>query len=167
MVANVPGRYVGSGLLRLMRGSRLWLRAPAEAIPQLLPLAGRSLEVGGHSLRLGVPQVRALTPAAVLVARVVTLKGCTEAGRFLEEARRKLDALGVRGELEVPAVNRGERTGELRRHVLRIKGARLVGFPLHVRGLTAEESIQLQESGLGGRHHLGCGFFIPWTPSRR
>jgi len=33
---------------------------------------------------------------------------------------------------------------------------------LHVNGLTAEESIKLQEIGLGGRRHMGCGIFVPY-----
>jgi CRISPR-associated protein Cas6 len=45
--------------------------------------------------------------------------------------------------------------------VLRIKEKRVVGFPLRVTGLTAEESITLQEQGLGGRSKMGCGFFMP------
>jgi CRISPR/Cas system CSM-associated protein Csm4 (group 5 of RAMP superfamily) len=29
--------------------------------------------------------------------------------------------------------------------------------------LTAEESIRLQEHGLGGRRKMGCGVFEEWT----
>jgi hypothetical protein len=30
-----------------------------------------------------------------------------------------------------------------------------------VEGLTAEESLTLQTHGLGGKHHMGCGVFVP------
>jgi CRISPR-associated protein Cas6 len=93
-VGPIRGRYTGNGLLALdMRRSRLRLRLRAEDIPLVLPLAGKPLDVAGHPIRLGVPQVRALFPAPSLVARLVTIKGFTEPAGFLQAARRQLDAL--------------------------------------------------------------------------
>ena len=37
----------------------------------------------------------------------------------------------------------------------------MIGYALRVFGLTAEESIRLQEEGLGGRRRMGCGVFLP------
>ena len=37
----------------------------------------------------------------------------------------------------------------------------IVGFAVRVEDLTAEESIGLQEAGIGGRRRFGCGVFIP------
>ena len=48
--------------------------------------------------------------------------------------------------------------------MLRIKGKRVIGYALQVAGLTAEESVRLQELGLGGRTRMGCGFFVPYQP---
>jgi len=31
-----------------------------------------------------------------------------------------------------------------------------------IEGLTAEESLTVQEHGLGGRRHMGCGLFVPF-----
>jgi CRISPR-associated protein Cas6 len=72
-----------------------------------------------------------------------------------------LDALGVAGEAGIPLVDAGPHEGKPRRRVLRIKEKKVVGFPLRVTGLTAEESITLQEQGVGGRSKMGCGFFLP------
>src|SRR5262249_24757286 len=61
MLAHIPGRYVGSGQIRLEpERSRLWLRVPTEEIPTLLTLIGRTLDVAGHSIRLGTPRVKPL-----------------------------------------------------------------------------------------------------------
>jgi hypothetical protein len=30
-----------------------------------------------------------------------------------------------------------------------------------IEGLTAEESLTIQEKGIGGRRHMGCGVFVP------
>ncbi len=137
------------------------MRLPSEDIGLLLSLAGKALELAGVRLQVGVPRVLTLTPAAALVARMVTIKGFTEPGPFLEAARRQVDALGAACELTIPLVREGPRKGMPRRKVLGIKASRIVGFPLHTTGLTAEGSLLLQEHGLGGRRRLGCGVFVP------
>jgi CRISPR-associated protein Cas6 len=92
---------------------------------------------------------------------MVTFKHALDTTRFLAVARQKLDALGVAGEVGIPLIQSGERQGEPRRQVLRIKGRRVIGFACQVTGLTAEESLLLQERGLGGRRRMACGFFLP------
>jgi CRISPR-associated protein Cas6 len=161
-IAPVRGTYAGKATLQLdVRYSRLRLRLAPEVIPQLLPLVGQALDVGGHLLRLGVPQVRALIPAPGLAARLVTIKGFTEPAEFLAAARRQLDALEVQGAAGIPLADTGVHAGKPRRRVLLVRGKRVVGFPLLVTELSAEESLRLQEHGLGGRGKMGCGFFLP------
>lgn len=89
---------------------------------------------------------------------------------FLDAVRRQLEALEVRGEPmliaqpEVVEANRGKSTGTRSpyiRRTLRIRDKEVVGFALRMENLTAEESICLQEQGLGGRRRFGCGLFIP------
>ena len=66
-VGPIAGTFAGRGLLQLdPRRSRLRLRLSAEEIPTLLRLAGKGLNVGGHALPMGVPQVMGLTPAPAL-----------------------------------------------------------------------------------------------------
>src|SRR5438270_13064658 len=61
-VASIGGRPQGRWKLLLSRGARLSIRTPAERIGEVLPLAGQFLDVGGHEIGLGVPQVRGLEP---------------------------------------------------------------------------------------------------------
>ena len=65
----------------------------------------------------------------------------------------------------VPAA-RPKFVGQPLRRVLRIKDRRVVGYSLRVLGLTAEESIRLQEEGLGGRRRMGCGVLLPMKEAR-
>lgn len=150
-VHPVRGRYVGDGSLRLSPSSRLIFRLPDDHIQPFLKLAGRSLEVDDHRLRVGVPETRVLRPAANLYARLVTIKGFMEPDTFLEAARRKLQEMGVTADLRV-----GER------RTLRVKDKQVVGFEITALGLDAEDSIRLQEAGIGGRRHMGCGVFVPF-----
>jgi CRISPR-associated protein Cas6 len=164
-IGPIGGQYVGKGRLQIdARRSRLRLRLVAENIATVLPLAGKSLMIGDHLIRLGVPFVRALVPAPNLVARLVTIKGFTEPPAFLEAVRRQLQSLNIVGEPGIPVILQGAREGQPRRHILRIKDKKVVGFSLQVTGLTAEESVKLQEHGLGGRRKMGCGFFVPMVP---
>ncbi len=171
-MAPVRGQYAGDGVMRLEpRRSRLRFRLPAEDIPTLLPAAGKGLNVAGHAVRLGVPHVQALVPAAALIARLVTIKRSDrqdeartkdymEPAAFLDAVRRELALLGVAGEPGIPLARTGPHQGQPVRRVLRIKDKRVIGFTLQVTGLIAEESIRLQEAGLGGRRRLGGGFFV-------
>lgn len=161
-IGNISGESAGKGMLRLdAQRSRLRFRLPSDAIPLLLPLAGKSLEIAGNNVRLGVPEVHALSPTTALFARMVTIKGFKEPASFLEAAVRQLRELEIAAEAAIPLVTTGPHAGQPRRRVLRVKDKKIVGFPLLVSQLTAEESIRLQEQGLGGRAKMGCGFFVP------
>lgn len=155
--------------LTLLPTTRLRIRLPAASIPLILPLAGVHLDVDGARLLVGVPEVHPLRPAPALQSRLVTVKGFTDPAAFLQAARRQLDALAVGGSLEVPRTKaasayegRASRSvGAYVRRTLTIHGREIVGFPLRVHDLSAEESIRLQAAGLGGRRRFGCGIFVP------
>ncbi len=163
--APIGGESGGKGLIRLHPRSCLRVRLSAEQVPLVFGLVGRDLQVGEHRVHLGVPTVAPLTPAPLLAAKVVTFKHATEPERCLAMARQRLDELDIRAEPGIPLIERGERAGQPRRQVIRIKDKRVVGFALRVEGLTAEESVRLQEATtFCGRSRLGCGFFVPYQP---
>jgi CRISPR-associated protein Cas6 len=168
-IGAISGQYLGDGLQALNDRSYLRIRIPSDQIPAVLPLAGKPLDIAGHRIRLGVPRVIALTPAPALVARLVTIKGFTEPGPFLEAVRRKLAELEIAGEPGIPFTTAGSHSGQPRRRILRIKDKRVVGFALQVTGLTAEESLCLQEqtnpATAFSRRKMGCGFFLPMRPT--
>lgn len=169
-VHPIGGRLLGDRRLALTDRSRLSIRIDADRIAEVLPLAGKSLSIDGSPIRVGTPQTRALTPAPRLYSRLVVIKGFLEPEPFLEAARRQLEALAIRGEPQlvpqpaVAAANAGRPTGSRSpyvRRTIRIHDREMVGFALRVQDLTAEESLRLQEHGLGGRRRFGCGIFIP------
>jgi len=147
----IRGRYAGPGRLALAPRSGITLRLPAELIPKCLPLAGKAIQLGEDKIRLGIPQPLALKPVPNLYAHLVTTKNGQDEARFEQEIARQLAALEVQGRPQ-----RGPR------RTLRVKDKRVVAHALLVTELTAEESIRLQEAGLGGRRKLGCGVFVPW-----
>jgi CRISPR-associated protein Cas6 len=162
--APINGEREGKGTIRLSDRSRLRVRLPADRIALILPLVGRTIRIGDHCVTIGNPTVMPLSPTPTLAAQTVTFKNSIEPEQFLAVAQRKLDELGIAGEPGIPLIREGERVGQPRRKVLRIKGRRIVGYALQVEGLTADESLLLQEKGLGGRCRMGCGFFLPVQP---
>jgi CRISPR-associated protein Cas6 len=149
-VHPIRGTYGGNGELTLRDSSRLVVRMESEQIGQFLKLAGKKLEIDSYSFRVGVPEVRVLLPRVAVYSRLVTIKGFMEVDTFLEAAKRQLEKIGVQADLQV-----GER------RTFRVKDKQVVGFELAATGLDAEDSVRLQESGLGGRRHMGCGVFVP------
>ncbi len=166
----VNGRFIGNRLLALTQRSRLSIRTPIEKIKPLLALSGKSLQLAGHNIRVGTPNTRALIPAASLYSRLVIIKGFTEPEGFLAAVKRQLDDMDIKGkpsliaQSHISEANKGKGSGSRSpylRRTLRIRDKEIVGFALRVEELSAEESIRLQEEGIGGRRRFGCGLFIP------
>lgn len=154
----ISGFPSGPGLISLPdRGVTLRLRIPAEHYRDVLPLAGKRLDIGGHQIRLGLPVARPIEAAPSLYARVVTIKKFTEADPFIEAVKRKLDSFGVKGRVELPR----DEQGRYRRRIVTIHGKSVVGFSVAVHDLNDEDSIKLQSFGVGGRRAMGCGIFNP------
>ena len=170
-IFSIRGAPAGDGTLLLTDKSALRLRVPAERLPTLLPLAGKALELDGHRLRLGVPHVAALIPAPVLSSSMVLIKladkgnpavgGIVTPDAFLAAAARKLTDLKIEAAPGLQKIRTGPRADQPRRRVIRVKDQTHVGFAMIVQGLTADESLRLQEEGLGGRRLMGCGLFLP------
>jgi len=168
-IAPIRGQPTAGRRLRLTPYSRLVVRTASERIAELLPLAGKSLRVGDGSLLVGIPEIRPLIPTATLFCRLVVIKGFMQPDPFLAAVQRQLDGLGIRGkpalipQPEVAAANadsaRGSHSPFVRR-TLRIRDKEVVGFAVRVSQLTAEESVLLQEKGIGGRRRFGCGVFV-------
>ena len=156
----IGGRQLGGRTLRLTEHSRLVIRTEAEQIARFLPLVGKELRILDRGVRVGVPQVRSLIPAAAVRSRLVTIKlpdmATQTAGvaseTFRAAALRKLAEIGISTKA---VLSLGKR------RTLRIKDKEVVGYEVLVEALTAEESITIQERGLGGRRHMGCGLFVP------
>jgi len=148
--------------LRSTNSAAFRLRIPADHYRDVLPLAGKRLDIGGHLIRLGLPVARRLEPAPSLYARVVTIKKFTEPDPFLEAVNRQLDSLDVKGTAELPH----DEQGRYRRRIVSIHGKFVVGFSVAVHDLNDEDSLKLQSFGVGGRRAMGCGIFNPIIGNR-
>ena len=153
----IRGRQIGNRQLSLTDHSRLTLRVPDDCIADFLPLAGKALRIGDGQLRIGIPEVRSLIASPAVRSRLVIIKvahttaATLTAETFTAAVRRQLDTLGISPNVIITLG---------KRRTLRIKQREIVGYEVIVEGLSAPESLTLQQSGLGGRHHMGCGVFV-------
>jgi CRISPR-associated protein Cas6 len=142
----VPG---GESLALLSPRTRLILRANPNRLDSLTALAGRMLDVAGHTLRLGAVHLRILQPHATLYAYRVAASSADEV-EFMQQMERELIDLAVTGERVC-----GKRQG------LQLADREITTFSLMLHGLAAAQSLRLQQLGLGPHRLLGCGIFVP------
>ena len=137
------------GAMLLPQRAKLVLRLPQLLAQQARQLSGRILDVEGHTLEVGAMRERQLLAHPTLHARMVA--SSMDEKDFLQEMGVRLRELdisckwicGKRVELRA-----GEHT--------------ITGYSLVVHELRPEESLRLQQKGLGGERRYGCGLFIPY-----
>ena len=145
-VKLVPGN---EPVALLSRRTRLLLRVRPEHAQALMSLAGQALDVGASMLRLGAPHQRALQAHSTLYAYRVAADSADEVD-FMATVSRALAALDMGGERVCG-----------KRHSLTVSGRALNTFSLMLHALAPEQSLRLQQHGLGPHRLLGCGIFVP------
>ncbi|MDD5175596.1 MAG: type I-MYXAN CRISPR-associated protein Cas6/Cmx6 [Sterolibacterium sp.] len=149
----------GQGNLFLGRHTRLELRLPQRLVDAAYVLCGLSLDLGAGADLSGTVEIcsaslRPLRPAAVQYSSFVTLGHSAEA-EFVDEAKRLLDLIGVDCQLVC-----GKARTQPGDEIAGMEGT-LRGFSLMLHGLTREDSLRIQRTGLGAGRKLGCGIFVP------
>lgn len=137
------------GMAVLPKRLQLVLRVLSSRTPDLLAIAGRDVQVAGCKLRLDRPHFRELRPHATLYAYKVASAGNGELA-FMETMDQELARLSIRGERVC-----GKRSEMV------VAGQVLETFSLMLHALTPDQSLRLQQFGLGPHRLLGCGVFVP------
>ncbi|HLS54890.1 MAG TPA: type I-MYXAN CRISPR-associated protein Cas6/Cmx6 [Zeimonas sp.] len=137
------------GSLLLSRRTRLALRVPTRRQADALRLSGQQLDVGGERLAVGTARTRPLEPYPTLSARFVAT-GASDALAHEEAVEAML------GELDMPL---HFICGRMR--TVRLGDATVSGAEVVLHQLRPEQSLAMQERGLGGQRHLGHGLFVP------
>ena len=139
-------------LLHLSKRTRLVIRIPRHRTEDARALVGRELDVRGQLLKItGEPAVRPLQPSATLYSRNVALNADDE-DAFLRAAAELLEGLDILVRKMLP----GKMT------VIDTPDGALATHSLMLADLSAEESLRLQQRGLGPGRYFGCGLFIPY-----
>lgn len=157
----IRGRQVGGRQMALQDFSRVTLRVDVDSLRHFIPLSGTQINLGGTALLLGVPELQQLTPTAELRSRLVVIK-LSHSPQVPEDAFRQ----SLLKQLEALEVSPAEvLVGQ--RCTMQIKGRQIIGYEVCLNGLSSEDSIRVQEHGLGGRHRMCAGLFTAYEPARR
>lgn len=161
-ILTIPGFADKQGKILLTEKSCFRIRVPIPQIPLIYKLAGKSMRLGIHEIQIGIPEIFTLKPAKTLKSRIVVIKGYSEPKSFLNAAQRQLDNLEISGKLSIPV----DKKGQLSRKTLKVKRYTIVGFTTEISELSEDDSLKLQQWGIGGKRHLGCGYFVPCQEGR-
>lgn len=138
-------------LLYLSRRTRLVLRVPRARIGEAQALVGRTLDIGGHALAVEQAILRPLSAITTIFARHVVSAAGQDENAFLAAAVRELTAMGIKPQKMLCGIE----------HRIATPGEPVHTRSLMIAELDPQESVTLQQRGLGPLRHLGCGLFLP------
>ena len=138
-------------VLHLSRRTKLVLRLPKERVADARKLTGAVLEVGGYHMDVGEARVRMLSALTTIFSRHVVANENEDEEQFMQQAAEQMKTMNI--------VVRKLLCGRSR--VFHLPGERIFTRRLMATDLTREESIRLQQEGLGPGRKLGFGLFIP------
>lgn len=139
--------------LHVSRRTRLYLRLPKARVPDVAELVGSVIEIGSFSVEVGASSVRKLSGLTTLFSRHIVCVGDISnenefARRVIDEARH----MGITMRKLVCGLP----------HSIATPTERIMTRSLLVSGLSTEDSLCLQQYGIGPGRKLGCGLFVPY-----
>lgn len=146
-----PESGTGQHLI-VSRRTKLTIRIPKARIGELTDkLSGRTLDVSGCLLTVREGKTRPLSKADTLHARYVVTRPGDSEDQFLDWAAAELRAAGIRVRKALCG----------KENPLSIPEGTVPTRSLMLANLSPQESVRLQQIGLGPRREMGCGIFIP------
>ena len=139
-------------LIYLSRRQKMTLRLPKEHLASVENLVGQTINVAGFDIELGKTSVKKLSDLPTTFCRSIMIDSRMDEDDFLSWAFEELKALDI-------TVNK-MMAGKERVVVLPDDSERITRS-LMVAELKKEESVRLQQHGLGEGRKLGCGIFMP------
>ncbi|MHB8624461.1 MAG: type I-MYXAN CRISPR-associated protein Cas6/Cmx6 [Sulfuricaulis sp.] len=138
-------------LLHLSHRTKLVLRLPKHRVEEARKLIGLTLDVSGNMMRIEKAVIKPLSPITTVFSRYVVIHGDVDENGFLQEVMARLTSMGIRPKKLLCGM---ERAIVVPDRIIRTRSLLLAD-------LTVQESVLLQQQGLGLGRKLGCGLFIP------
>lgn len=139
-------------LIRPSKRTKLAIRAPLERVQDLLDgLPGAVLRLSACSISIGAGKARSLSRETTLLARHVVGHWDEDEASFLARCAQELAGMEIRIRKAMCGIA----------EVIDRPDGPLLARSLLLAGLAPDESLRLQERGLGVGRLLGCGIFLP------
>lgn len=139
-------------IMQLSRRTRLKIRVPQSRKTDTLALTGKMINVDGYQLTFGKSDTHLLSTISTIVSRHVYIPETDhDEELFLHAAHTQLKQMGIRARKLLCG-----KSHQLKTHQGPIRTRSLM-----LADLSSEDSIHLQENGIGQYYTYGCGVFIP------
>ncbi len=137
--------------LPLSRRARLVIRVHRDDSDAVTQITDRTLQIGRQSVQVGASSIRKLSSLSTIHARAVRCDPEQSEDDFLRQVASELSAMDIDVSKMMCGKTGAIRTGDeviFTRAVL-------------VADLKPEESVRVQQRGIGDSRMLGCGLFVP------
>ncbi|MBT3205420.1 MAG: type I-MYXAN CRISPR-associated protein Cas6/Cmx6 [Gammaproteobacteria bacterium] len=138
-------------VLNVSRRTKMTIRVPTTRLEDIKALTGKTLDINGHSLKVGTYSTRKLSKLTTIFARYMDTDGTEDENKFLEGMVQKL--------LEKDIKVKKMLSGKLMTH--KTDQGTILTRKIMISDLDVMQSVLLQEQGLGDKQLLGMGIFIP------
>ena len=138
-------------IMQLSRRARLVMRIHKSVQRQVLQLCDTQLEIEGEQLKLGASNVRKLSSITTLFSHGIVCDEAQAESDFLDDMASALEAMNVKVKKMICGTT----------HSIRSDQGSIFTRALMVAESTPEESVELQQRGIGPGRLIGCGLFLP------
>jgi CRISPR-associated protein Cas6 len=138
-------------ILYLSRRTKLTLRIPKHRIADAEVLTGMSLDISGYSLNIGTAKQKPLLQMPVLFARHIIANPEQDEDAFIEDVVAQLKDMDI--ECRKALCGRSS--------IVKLPDQELFTRSFMIADMEANDSIRLQQQGIGEGRKIGCGLFIP------
>ncbi|MEJ2095282.1 MAG: type I-MYXAN CRISPR-associated protein Cas6/Cmx6 [Gammaproteobacteria bacterium] len=146
--------FAGVHLIHGAASGNGWYRpedVPRHRLEDARQLVGKTLDIAGHPLALGETEVFLLSSLPTLFARYVITDADKSEEAFLVDVARQLEADGIACRKLLGGIS----------HALKFPQGPVFTRSLMVADLEPEQSVRLQQIGVGEGRAMGCGLFLP------
>ena len=156
-IHSVYGAESGAGWERpeteiyLSKRTRFCIRTPIEYSQDFFALDKEVLKVGEYEMNLSKPNIKNLIITDTPLCRSVVIENCNSEEDFLKNVHASLRSMGI----NVKKMLCGKE------HTIQIPNKTLIGKTLLITDLEKDDSIKIQQLGLGIGKLFGCGIFLP------
>ena len=137
--------------LCLSKRTRMTLRIPKQRIEDAHRLTGKTLDVAGNPLIVKEGSIKLLSTLPTLFSRYVVCNDSEDENAFLHCQVVELRGMGI----TVTKLLAGKQ------NTLRLASGPTSTRSVMIADLIPEQSVRLQQQGLGAGRKYGCGLFVP------
>ncbi len=138
-------------VLNVSRRTKMTLRMPSNRLDDINALVGKTLDINGHKLKVGSFSTRKLSKLTTIFARYVDTRGSEDESLFLDNMMQLLKQQDIKVKKMMSGKLMSHQTDE----------GILLTRKLFLSDLDVQESVKLQQNGIGDKQLLGLGIFLP------